>query len=506
VRSWRGAAADALRWRKCTARVLAALCGIVSACLCAQAGAEPEACERVAAAANRGALDTLRVPSAPYDDPSLPDPGDFGGVTFRAWFDIDGDGTKERVYVLGAGTGLLVGKGSGEPVGPRPAEDQYQAWDAVRLVDDVAVLDVDGVPYVLGASGDYLRYLSRVGADGVETLLCSFAQREKALERLVEGRGNPVCEAALQGGLDYVPFDRLHALTSEDLMRAGIEQTSVDELAARVDIDNDGHEDTVVVTQLASGAGSGCDRDDLALLDLTRTRLADTPAAGVLAGLGGGCSGERLRPFRHDGTTWIEHRYDERHPTPVHAIHVIRNGTSAQVCAFEVRVQNYVPDPYELLLAAAESEGRNPWAYAIEQPGGEEVERLIGAGRDLNEPFDEMFCPLSWAVRKRRDDLLARLLEAGADPNRFPPPIGPLYVALWDGTPQAVKLLLARGATLQMGGTDPVMETVRFDNAAKLAIVLQAGIRVGPEHLAYAREQSPANPEIIRLLDDALHR
>lgn len=468
-----------------------------------------DACEYVARMANRGKLEQAVLKGRPWNDTSFPgQPASLGGgVTFRDRIDINGDGRPEYVFVTSEGSahyeGLAVYDSEMKPMsfGTYSGDD----WDSdnLRWAADIRVMRFGGSYYVIGKTDDNLNYLARIGPDNVERVVCQFAQEGKPAERVLESKDDALCDATLRGELDYVPFDRLHAVTVADLRQAGMYETSPGEKAADVDIDNDGHPDDVIVTQYASGAGRGCDSYGLALLDETRTRLADSPLATLVRQAGGGCGGARLLPFRFRGKAYLEHKYAQGQPADVHEVYELTNGRREMVCKLQARVVNYVLGKYEALVRTAKEAYKNPWEYAFQQKDLNDVKILIRGGRDLNEKISELPL-LNWAVWKHRDDLLELLLRSGADPNHANNYPSPLEDAIDQGTDRSLSTLLRYGARPNSGNPDPIAEVIYAGSASKLRILLASGFRAEQKHLELARRIPRLDPELIRILQHAI--
>jgi Ankyrin repeat len=467
------------------------------------------ACEYAARMANRGKLEEAVLKGRPSSDASLPPQPEstLGGVTFRDRIDINGDGRPEYVYVTSEGTahyeGLSVYDSDMKPVRVGTSPDDDWQSDNLRWAADLRVMRFGGSYYVIGKTDDNLNYLARIGPDNVERVVCEFAQRSKPAERVIESKDDALCDATLRGMLDYVPFDRLHAVTVTDLRRAGMYETSPSEKAAELDIDNDGHPDYVIVTQYASGAGRGCDSYGLALLDETRARLAASPLATLLRQAGGGCGGARLLPFRFRGKSYLEHKYAQGHPADIHEVYELTNGRREMVCMLQARVVNYVLGEYEALVGAAGAAYKNPWEYAFEQKDLKDVEILIRGGRDLNEKIS-VIPLLNWAVWRHRDDLLELLLRSGADPNHANNYPSPLQDAISQGTDRSLSILLRYGARPNAGNPDPIAEVIYVGSESKLRILLGSGLRPEQKHLDLARQIPRPDPEVIRMLEHAI--
>jgi ankyrin repeat protein len=93
----------------------------------------------------------------------------------------------------------------------------------------------------------------------------------------------------------------------------------------------------------------------------------------------------------------------------------------------------------------------------------EAVEALLKGGANINDHSTGIGSVVYLAVAARRDTLLSRLLERGADPNLTPDwGLTPLMIAAIQGNLPAVSALLAHGA-------DPVSRNPRGFSAVDLA-------------------------------------
>ena len=86
--------------------------------------------------------------------------------------------------------------------------------------------------------------------------------------------------------------------------------------------------------------------------------------------------------------------------------------------------------------------------------------------------------PLHWAVRRGRWDLVARLLDAGAEVDAVDGYLGrtPLFVAVRQGSRACVDVLLARGASIDSGdGERPsvILEAARLGRSDLLDVLLE---------------------------------
>jgi uncharacterized protein len=468
-------------------------------------------CEYVANMGNSGKLEDVVLKGKGDGDTLIPVPADLEhyGVVFRDRVDINNDGRPEHVYITSQGTGhyeelaIYDSRMREIEVATAPGDD----WESANLrwATDRRIIRYGGAYYFIGKTDDYLHYVAKIGPDNVEKVVCEFDQKRDPSARVTVSRNDRVCQAALQGTLDYVPFDKLHALTYADMQRANISETSLAEMAAGVDIDNDGKADYVVTTQFASGAGRGCDSYGLAVLADTRTALADSPTAKLLLEIDRVCGGDRVLPFQLDGKVYLEHKYADGHPTNVHSVYKIENGKRDVICGMETRVVNYVLSQYEALVSTAESNYKNPWKYAMEQPSLKQVKLLVDGGRNINEVIQGE-TPVGIAVWSKRDDALEFLLNHGADPNGMHGSLSPLFFAINNGTDRSVVLLLKHGAQLKIPNSDPITEIIRRASVSKLRAIVDSGIGPEERHLAMAKSQTNPNAEIIQILEGAMSR
>jgi hypothetical protein len=389
------------------------------------------ACRAVVEAENLGRLADLVVPLAD-----------------SAKVDINNDGKPERVELRSEGTmrveGLEVFTENGTPIELAHSDEDDWDNDNVRWAMDQVLIKYSGQVYILGKTDDYLHYLAHVDKHNVEKLVCQFAQRKEPVEKLVTSKNDELCQRALKRELNYVAFDRTHALTNETVNEAGFYETSPSKLAAFVDIDNDGKAELVVQLQLASGRGRGCGADHLGVLNDARNKL-NMEMTNLLPEPG--CDRVVQTPFVFEGQTYIEMLGA---PSNTHRVVQLKKNQLDTVCEYAVRKVNYVLGEYERILANAESAHVDPWSYALEMPGTDGLQALMDAKHDLRLKVrsTNFGTVIHEAIRLQQYAALEFLLKNGADPNIRDDAIGQpaLIFAVCLNRPEAVHLLLKHGA------------------------------------------------------------
>lgn len=135
---------------------------------------------------------------------------------------------------------------------------------------------------------------------------------------------------------------------------------------------------------------------------------------------------------------------------------------------------------------------------------------LVELGADLNAGF-ELFRPLTVAAGWGRVDLMARLVEAGAEVNTA----RPLIAASGRGSVEAVRWLLEAGADPNHPGGDqaPFIYAIDHNRPEIVRLFLDYGARVDVKFrsykgrktpLEYARADRYINAEILQMLVEAL--
>lgn len=206
-----------------------------------------------------------------------PDPGDMAVCRFvaatephvtdrylvrAAVFDLDGEGTPERLSVADEGTMHIdhyaVAKADGSEVAiAEPAvDDDDWAWNMTQRW-----LIYAGRAYVLRFAGygtDYPRFVSRIGPGPVEQPLCKLApQTEVALEAKTTADAD-LCKAVASGAVRYetaTRFPEPRAAPGRDIV--GGKATATGKIA--LDFANDGRSAEAYLYEVESGAGGGCD-------------------------------------------------------------------------------------------------------------------------------------------------------------------------------------------------------------------------------------------------------
>lgn len=410
------------------------------------------ACRAVAEAANQKKLAGLIIP--------------FAGATK---VDINNDGKKERIVLNSEGTmrveGLDVFSENGKRITLTHSNEDNWEEDNLRWVMDQLLVRYAGQVYILGKTDDYLHYLSRVDRNNVEKVVCEFSQRSAPVETLVASSNDRLCQEALKQELDYVKFDRTHALTRAGVQEAGFYETSPGSFAAQVDLNNDGEADLVVGLELASGAGRGCGAGHLGVLNKTRNKLDMDVTRKLPEPM---CGGVSQTPFIFEGQTYIDVKYAGGQPTTIHRVVQLKQGKLETVCQYDVRVANYVLGEYERILENAKAAFIDPWVYALEMPGINGVQILMDAKHDIrtkvrNHAFGSA---LHEAIQRNKYDALQFLLENGADPNVKvidPVDMPALIFAIWRNSTEGMRLLLKHGANpTQTWGGQPAKDWVSF--------------------------------------------
>lgn len=289
----------------------------------------PAVCYAVVDAANQGKLSELAF--------ELPEDG---------LVDINGDGKKERVVVVDEGTmhwqHFEAFSESGKPIELRKSTEDDWESENLGFALDPSLIKYNGKIYILGKTDDYLHYLSQVNTGNVEKVVCEFAQRNTPVETLITSKNDKLCQLALKQQLDYVDFDQASELTYEAIRDTGVfpdASTTPTDMAAQVDINNDGKPELVVGLEMMSGGGRGCNMEQLGVLNRERDNLDMTITQQLPESE---CGGIKQNPFIFEGQTYIEIMYPSEHPINVHKVVQLKQGKLDTVCQFDVRLVNYV--------------------------------------------------------------------------------------------------------------------------------------------------------------------
>jgi ankyrin repeat protein len=166
---------------------------------------------------------------------------------------------------------------------------------------------------------------------------------------------------------------------------------------------------------------------------------------------------------------------------------------------------------------AAPADGLTPLFYAAWAGDARSVRLLLDAGTEVSPRVKRLWAcltPLHAALMKRHEEVVAALLERGADVNAFAAVPGsywptPLHVAARWGTRDDVQLLLEHGADLNGGEVTPdtmdsgvVSLVVSAGNVGLLELLLEHGLDLRHERHREAlhRAAERGHPELVRLL------
>lgn len=451
-----------------------------------------KACEYIVSYANKGELQKILIKPKKVDLDKISIPPNLSGVVSIFEIDINNDGVLERVFVESQGTAhfenfSIYKLKKDEAIELKELWNDDWADKKERWAADRAFVEYEGVNYVLGKTDQSLSYLLYINPKNEIQVVCEFGQRGKPIQLLKKSQNDKVCQRAIDDQLTYVEYDKLHSLSYDEVRNAGFYETAPSDKAALIDIDNDGKKELVVTLNMASGRGRGCDSAFPAVLTADRISINKSYTEKLPSGR---CGGTQVLPFILDGKTYL----DEKQPGPYaehRQVYMLDKNELKTICEFEVRPDNYVQSELESIEKAVG--GGDLWEYAISKADTTAVDILIKEGRHLNEALINQRklkpgsrYPISVALQYKRDDILEKLLNAGADPNlaeRDEPMLNSnLSMAIFWGTPKSASLLLKYGAKdKENGPLSAVSQAIHHNDLEKLEVLLKGGIKISSD-------------------------
>jgi uncharacterized protein YecT (DUF1311 family) len=295
------------------------------AALTARAVAAADVCTAVTGYANAGVLEALEL--RPTEPPAalralLARSESLGSEPDDYWSaDLDGDGASDAIARATAGTmressvAVVPGRAGARPV----------VFDGPGL--DVEPLAIRGHTYLLTGDGKRLAGLYSFDGAGFRQV-CAFRVRKDVRADLAHGRSEPVCQAALAGQLEPLPFPLAHRL-----VRLPVEERfnalAPTPGAALADIDGDGRPELVARFAYEFGGGRGCEATVLGVLDPAGAAVPDSPLNRVLlTDLGGFPCRPTLELVRFHGALYI----DARRAQGERSLYRVGHDHAEQVC------------------------------------------------------------------------------------------------------------------------------------------------------------------------------
>jgi len=486
--------------------VLSALCifslidNTYSVMASAAQSASKDVCNYVASHANKGDLEKIMESTDNIESSQIKAPEQISGeyVVFSKLLDINNDGIPERVFITEGGTAhmqdfVVYKANKDEEINLKKTwGDDY---DVEQSAADKSFVKFRNVTYILGKTDKTMNYLLYINPRNEMSVVCEFGQKDVPLVSITKSENNHVCQLGLENKIKYVDFNKLHSITVKTLKQAGYWETSPSEKAALVDINNDGNNELVISINLSSGRGRGCESTSLGVLTADRTSIDKGLTEKLPSGQ---CGGTIVLPFIVSGKTYL----DEKQSGPnaeYRQIYLLDKTELKTICTFNVIPATYVLSPTQEIEKAAG--GKNPWEYAMSQPGTQVLEELIGLGRDINEKIAKSGDrPLHLAVFNKRDDLLEILLKEGANPNVKNEIMTPLHEAVWLRSKGAISLLLNYGANGN-AGYGPLSEAMHTGSLDIFELLLKGGIEITDDVAVNAvQDDRDEAPDRLRLL------
>lgn len=277
-----------------------------------------KACRAVVDAVNQGKLDALVIPVA-----------DLGGV------DVNNDGKPERVDIGQESIGIIDGDGHNIEI----SYSSENNWDSdnLRWVTNFLLIKYGKHVYILGETDSQPNYLARVDDNNIEKVVCEFGKHPT--ETLVKSNNDKLCKAVLLNSLEYVKFDRLYALSTEDIRVSGFDYyKQFGKFAANVDINNDGENEYVIGLGFTSGGGNICDGGRIWVLNKARNKQDISITQKLPDWV---CGSTEQAPFIFDGHTYIKARGTGDYSATHRVVQLKRNQLD-EVCQFDVKASYYV--------------------------------------------------------------------------------------------------------------------------------------------------------------------
>lgn len=141
------------------------------------------------------------------------------------------------------------------------------------------------------------------------------------------------------------------------------------------------------------------------------------------------------------------------------------------------------PKPQQAQPVAEEQPNDTSYAFPLEQAiiqgNDSEVERLLNKGADVNAPFDSGLTPLMCAAEISREKVVKILLEHHADVQiHNDAGCTALHIAAYEGSPAIVEMLLNAGAKIEDGELTPLIFASASGSLDTVKLLLSRGANV----------------------------
>ena len=218
--------------------------------------------------------------------------------------DIDADGVADHVAISMSGT-MAVNQAF-VVLGEREAASRLQLGgiDQAQGPDiglTVSLVRLDDRYYFVSPKGSF--WTLWAVREGRFVKACMLDENDAGVSTL-KSTNDALCEKANDQTLQYLDYPEQHSLThfpNEDRFWSRSPGSGM----AIVDIDNDGVADNVARIDFSSGAGRGCDRTYVAVLNESRTAVPATPINTALEQIEGHC-GPEMKLFVHDTKVYLD--------------------------------------------------------------------------------------------------------------------------------------------------------------------------------------------------------